>query len=282
MTLIDALLLGFLQGITEFLPVSSSGHLVLMENYLKLDAVALKNFDIAVHFGTLLAILIYFRRDFFQIIRGAWAFAAKFLSRIPGLKGIGTHEIGKKTEQGTMLFKFLIIATIPAVLIGYFFGDFLDDKFRNPLSVAIMMIAVGVFFFVAEYVAVRIKPAKLTLLNTVIIGIAQACALVPGISRSGSTISTGLIQGIKRDEAARFSFLLGSVAITAAVLLSIYKAYKGDFILPPSDILVAGIASSFTAGLASIAFLMRFLKKHTLHIFGLYRVILGFVILYLM
>lgn len=268
MTILEALQLGVLQGITEFLPISSSGHLILAESFMKLKVEDLKSFDVAIHFGTLLAIFIYFWKDYVKIF---WGFMAVFT--------------GKKSEEireSRKLLRYLVLATVPAVLVGLFFGDFLDERFRNATSVAIMLIVVGIFFFVAEYVAVRIKNAQLNQTNSFVIGLAQACALIPGVSRSGATISSGLIQGIKRDEAARFSFLLGSVAITAAVALSVYKMAKGEFALPATDILIAGIFSSFVAGYIAIAFLMKFLKKHTLHIFGLYRVVLGFVILYLM
>ena len=277
MDIISALILGLVQGITEFLPISSSGHLVIAESWFKLNVESLKSFDIAVHFGTLLAILMYFRKDYVFLLRSlAHLVERKFhLLR-------GAREIGEKIELivGVKMCGYLALGTVPAVLVGAFFGDFLDLYFRNPFWVAVMMIAVGVFFFIAEYVAVRAKTADFNLKNTALIGIAQACALVPGVSRSGATISSGLALGLKREAAARFSFLLGSVAIAAASLLALYKVVKGDVILPSSDLLGAGILASFIAGYAAIAFLMRFLKHHTLHIFGVYRVVVGFAILY--
>jgi undecaprenyl-diphosphatase len=142
------------------------------------------------------------------------------------------------------------------------------------------MITVGVFFFLAEYIAARRPNSPFNWVNTMLIGVAQACALIPGISRSGSTISTGLMTGIKREEAARFSFLLGSIAIAAAFALSALKVIKGDLVIANYDVILVGIISSFVSGYAAIAFLMQYLKKHTLHIFGLYRVILGFAILF--
>jgi|WetSurMetagenome_2_1015567.scaffolds.fasta_scaffold70896_2 undecaprenyl-diphosphatase len=274
MNILDALLLGALQGLTEFLPISSSGHLILAENLLHLDVEALKSFDIAVHFGTLIAILIYFRKDFVRLFKGAVFVLFRFK--------IGkTHEAEEPEASGKMV-KFILAATIPAILIGAFFADFLDEYFRNPLSVGIFMIAVGVYFFLAEYIAARRPTSSFSWFNTMLIGISQACALIPGISRSGATISTGLVAGIKREEAARFSFLLGSVAIAGAFVLSLYGAYKGKVVLPDKDVLLMGIASSFVFGYASIAFLMRFLKNHTLHVFGVYRVVLGFAILALL
>ena len=278
MTIIDSLFLGLLQGITEFLPISSSGHLVIAESWFKLNVEAMKSFDIAVHFGTLLAILIYFRKDFWYLLRSL----AHFVERKTGfLRGKKSVEEKIELKVGVRMCGYLALGTVPAVLVGAFFGDFLDLFFRNVFWVAVMMIIVGVLFFVAEFLAVRVKSADFNLKNTVLIGIAQACALIPGVSRSGATISAGLAAGLKREEAARFSFLLGSVAIAAATVLSVYKGMKGELTFPSADILSAGVIASFVSGYAAIAFLMRFLKNHTLHVFGVYRVVLGFAILYL-
>lgn len=273
MDIFSALFLGVLQGITEFLPISSSGHLVLAEHFMKLDVEAMKSFDVAVHFGTLLAILIYFRKDFWALIKGSFWYAGKVL----GIK----KEMTPQLKDSASLSGWIILATVPAVIVGLFFADYLDANFRNANSVAVMMIAVGVLFFVAEYIAVRVAKTGLTMKNTILIGVAQACALIPGVSRSGATISAGLAQGISREAAARFSFLLGAVAITAASALSLYHALKGEIAMPPFDLMSAGIASSFVSGYAAIAFLMRFLKKHTLRVFGVYRVVVGFALLLL-
>lgn len=277
MTIIDSLLLGLLQGITEFLPISSSGHLVIAESWFKLNMEAMKSFDIAVHFGTLLAILIYFRKDFRFLLRSL----AHLVERKTGfLRGNKSVEEKIELKVGVKMCGYLLLGTVPAVIVGAFFGDFLDSYFRNVFWVAVMMIVVGVLFFVAEFIFVRVKPAEFNLKNTVLIGIAQAVALIPGVSRSGATISAGLAQGLKREEAARYSFLLGSIAIAAATALSVYKGMKGELVFPSADILSAGVIASFLSGYAAIAFLMRFLKNHTLHVFGVYRVVLGFIILY--
>jgi len=279
MTLVEAIVLGVLQGLTEFLPVSSSGHLILAESFMKLNVETLKSFDVAVHFGTLLAIFIYFRRDFAHLIRGCANLINGSISLILHRKDRSAKK--KEGLESTKMIGYLAVATVPAVLVGAFFSDFLEAQFRNATSVAVMLIIVGVLFFVAEYVAVRVKHSGFNLKNTVLIGIAQACALIPGVSRSGATISTGLASGIRREDAARFSFLLGSIAIAAATALSVYKVAKGEFALPATDVLLTGIAASFVSGYAAISFLMKFLKKHTLHVFGIYRVILGFAILFL-
>lgn len=268
MSLFDAFILGVLQGITEFLPISSSGHLIILETFLKLPLDQTKGFDVALHFGTLLAIFCYFWKDFRDLIK---AFLSFIIPRKKMAAGIA--------EASRSLVKYLILATLPAIAVGLFLNDYLDEMFRSAKSVAVVLIIVGVLFFVVEAVARKKKHEPFTFSNTFLIGIAQAVALIPGVSRSGATISAGLVQGIKREEAARFSFLLGSIAITAATVLSVYKVWKGEFVLPGIEILLVGIITSFVSGLVVVAFLMKFLKKHTLNVFGVYRILLGIVLL---
>jgi len=265
MNIFHAIFLGILQGITEFLPVSSSRHLIVAEAWLNLPVNDLSSFDVAVHFGTLLAIFLYFRQDLWRMI-------------IAFINIILKKDV--KKEDSSMIL-YLIIGTVPAVTIGLFFNEYIKSIFRNSTSVAIMLIIVALFFVFAEFIKKRVKSTKVGLSQAIIIGCAQALALVPGVSRSGITISSGLVQGVDREKAARFSFLLGSVAITAATVLSVYKVYKGDFPLPPFDILATGIISSFLAGYASVSLLMRFLKAHSLHIFAVYRIALALIILFL-
>lgn len=276
MSILEALVLGILQGITEFLPISSSGHLVVAESLMKLPVESLKSFDIAIHFGTLLAILIYFYKDFLAILAGDIQF-----ENITAKTADGDAQTSLIKRKRPML-GYLIIGTVPAVIVGLFLGDWLDEFFRNKTSVAITLMLVGLLFFVAEWINKKVPATKINLKNTVLIGIAQSIALIPGVSRSGSTISAGLSLGLKREESARFSFLLGGVAIAAATAFSCYKIFKGEFTLPQWDILITGVLSSFAVGLLAISFLMRYLKKHTLNIFAFYRIILGLVVLFLL
>ncbi len=257
-----ALLLGILQGVTEFLPISSSGHLVLGESLFNLQVADLQSFDIAVHFGTLLAIFVYFRRDIGRLLIA--------------LGGILARKHVPKSDKS--MIGYLLIGTVPAVIVGLFFGDFIEENFRGVKSVAMMFLFVAAFFLVAEYMKKRTKDTKIGLVQAVLIGCVQAIAIIPGISRSGCTIGAGLLQGVNREEAARFSFLLGAVAISAATALSLYKASKGLMILPSAEILTVGIISSFAAGYLSVSFLMKFLKSHTLHIFSAYLALLSLFI----
>lgn len=280
MTIFESLILGLLQGITEFLPISSSGHLVLVESFMELPVKDLLVFDIAVHFGTLLAIFIYFRADFWSLLKAFWGMRL--------VKWKDLRSGGRSWDKDEKMIGYLIVGTIPAVIVGLLFGDLLESVFRSSLSVAVVMILVAVYYVVAENVAKRfvgdkrsgysdedglpekVGAKKFGLAQAVIIGIAQAAALVPGISRSGSTIATGLTQGLARREAARFSFLLGAVAITAATSLSIVKMIVGDFAIPDVAVLFTGIVSAFISGYASVWFLMLFLRKHSLVVFSVY------------
>jgi undecaprenyl-diphosphatase len=261
MSLVEALLLGLLQGVTEFLPISSSGHLILAESYMELPMEDLIPFDIAVHFGTLIAIFIYFRKDFYRLF-------AAFFDFVIGRK---SEDFGKERR----MILFLIIGTLPAVFVGLLAADFLEENFRDIKMVALMLFLTAGYFFLAEFISKRKSSSSIGFWKAVLIGVAQAFALLPGISRSGSTISTGVILGLTRHEAARFSFLLGSIAITAATLLSVLKVFKGEFMLLDADVMIIGIVAACLAGILSIHYLLKFLKNHSLNIFAVYLLVLA-------
>lgn len=273
MSLWNAFLLGALQGLTEFLPVSSSGHLVLLESWLHLPLESLKSFDIAVHFGTLLAIMVYFWKDILGLIKAFFLTIGQLFLR-------HRKPFSDSMNESRQLLGNIILATIPAIIIGLTLGDWLDEMFRNPKSVAIFMMSVGALFFVVEYIFSKLQTKKIGLVEAVLMGFAQCLALIPGVSRSGITISAGLVQGVKRDDAARFSFLLGAAAIFGATIFGLVAVMKGKYSLPEPAALFTGIATSFVFGLAAISFFMQFVKKNTLRIFGAYRIILGLIILF--
>ncbi|QQR54679.1 undecaprenyl-diphosphate phosphatase [Candidatus Peregrinibacteria bacterium] len=238
MSLFDACLLGLLQGITEFLPISSSGHLVVAETLLGLHVDGLKDFDVALHVGTLLAILVYFRKDLLNFKWWPW----------------------------------LILGSVPAALIGFTLEDQIDALFRSASSVAILMILVGLLFFIPQ----RREDRPLTWWRALLMGCGQAIAIIPGVSRSGATIFTGMQLGLKREDAARFSFLLGSIAIAGAGLLKALDTAQLS-IAPP--ILLAALLSAFFSSLLVASWLMKFLKKHSFRAFGIYRIIFGITLL---
>lgn len=250
MTIFQSIILGIIQGVTEFLPVSSSGHLVVFETIFGLKVADLLDFDIMIHLGTLLAILIYFRKDILELL--------KF--------------------KNPQMIANLIIATIPAVIIGLLYKDQIEETFRSVTSVSILMMTVGALFFIPEKFFIK-AAKKLNLKNSFVIGLAQSLALIPGVSRSGATILTGTWLGIERKEAARFSFLLGSIAIAGAGVLGLKDMNNLGL---PNEILFTGFLSSFIAGIISIKFLMGFLKKYSLKAFGLYRIVFGILLLLFM
>jgi len=263
MGLFEALFLGLLQGLTEFLPISSSGHLVIVETFLKLDVEKLKIFDVMLHLGSLSAIIIYFWKDFMGLVKGFLAF-------------LRLYKTNPHIQIYQKLIGFLIVATIPAVIIGLLFGDSIDYLFRNVWYIGIFMIIVGEVFILAEKALAKYKVKKeIGLKQALIIGCAQALALAPGISRSGSTISAGLFLGIPREKAARFSFLMAIPAIIGAgVLTGVKDLTAGDFNFEIATMLV-GFLASLLASFAAVYFLMRFLKNNTLRPFAYYLFVVG-------
>lgn len=264
---LEALWLGLTQGITEFLPISSSGHLVLLEDFFELPVKGLKNFDVVVHLGTLLAILAYFWRDIWVILRSIFAVLSRKKSseKLFGVKPI-------------IFVWFLILGTIPAVIVALTAEDLIDDFFRDSLNVAYSFLATGIFFIFAEYFVKKVKSSKLNAKKSIWIGIFQAIAIIPGISRSGSTIGAGLLGGISRAEAAHFSFILGIPALLGA---GIFIAFKNDpaTMTFSNEAYLIGFTSAFVSGYLSILFLMKFLKKHSLAWFSIYLIPLGIYLL---
>lgn len=259
MALIEVIILGIVQGLTEFIPVSSSGHLVLFQEVLNVEAAGLL-FDVALHLGTLLALLIYFKNDIVQIIRG-------FLT-------------GQQTE--TNLVKLITVATIPAVIAGLLLEEVAATTFRSP---ELVMVTLGLFGFVmllAERSAQNLKQNDDSTISTkqaITVGVCQAFAIVPGVSRSGVTISAGLFVGLTRVAAARFSFLLAIPIIlgaSAKVMLS-----EGAFATIGSQSVEFGLGfvAAFISGLLAIRFLLKFVARHSIAAFAYYRFALAIVIL---
>jgi undecaprenyl-diphosphatase len=264
---IQALLLGIVQGLTEFLPVSSSAHLILLPwcfhwNSPLVDSLT---FDIALHAGTLLAILWYFWRDWVELITGFFRILAR-------------RRVEDFRER---MIVYIILSTIPAALAGFFLEKTIEGGFRNPALIVFPLIAVSFLMIYAERRPHAPHPLeKLTLKDSLIIGCAQALALLPGVSRSGITITTGLLRGYRREAATRFSFLLSTPVIAGAALL--HLGHYPKEIASEWPIFAVGFASSGVVGYLAVAFLMRYLKQHTLNIFAGYRLVLaGAVILWI-
>lgn len=256
--LIEAVILGVVQGLTEFLPVSSSGHLLLGQYFLGLDQDRFGlSFDVALHMGTLVAVVSYFWRD---LIRMALAF----------LRSFGNRDLVNDPDQ--RLAYLVIASTIPAALIGYLFEGFFEDTIRSPWVVVFNFVLVGVLFLVAEAAASRSRRAtKLGFGEAVGIGLAQAAALVPGVSRSGATITLGLFLGLRREEAARFSFLMSVPIIAGAGGLQLAEVITSGMSTHELLLFVTGFVSSAVVGYFTIRFLLHYLTGHSLRAFAYYR-----------
>ncbi len=259
----SAMILGLIQGITEFLPISSSGHLVISEHFLKIpmETSQLFTFDIFLHGASLLAIVLYFWRDWWEVLKELFGMLKK-----------------RNLDTDSMAFK-LAIATIPAIIAALLLEDLISNYLRNLKSIAIFFILVGLLFFYTSQRGHWNFRKKVSLKKAIIIGCAQALALIPGVSRAGSTIATGTLLGLKREHAARFSFMLGGIAILAANVYALISLSTGEAEWPKLSFLLAGSITTFISSLLAISFLLRFLKKNTLRPFGIYLVLAGITIL---
>lgn len=260
MTFIDGIILGAVQGATEFLPVSSTGHLILLRDLLGINTAGGLAFDAVLQLGTAFAVLAYFRRDIWRLL----------IATVKIIFGRGSSV--PKTDRSLILA--LIVGTIPAVLLGLVLEQTMETVFRNALLVAVALIAGSILFVAAERFSRRRSDAP-TVRQGFWIGLFQALALVPGVSRSGATISGGLFFGLTRDAAARFAFLLSVPVVLGSglkKLLDIAAAPSPDAAILP---LAVGFCVAFATGFACIRFLLGYLKRHTLYAFVWYRLALA-------
>lgn len=261
MNLLYAAFLGILQGATEFLPVSSSGHLALAEAFFHIEEAGL-TFDIALHLGTLLAILAYFRNDFY---------------------GMGLALIGRDTsadaKQRRRMSIYIALATIPAVAAGLLCGDAAETLLRGPATVAFSLSAAGFFLWLAEKKGDRQRSyGAITMKDAIIIGLAQALALIPGVSRSGSTMTAGLFLGLNRSASAQFSFLLSAPIIFGAGIYKIPKIINLGLDQSQMLFYLTGFLSSAVSGYLVIALLMRYVRTKSLTVFAYYRFCLSAIV----
>jgi len=257
MNIINSIILGIVQGLTEFLPVSSSGHLVIFQELLKYNKPGIL-FEIIVHIGTLTAVIVYFRKDIVKLIIALFNW-----------KKDRDNEI--KSYQ--LMLLHLIIASIVTGIIGLIFQDILESFFDNILLVSIMLLVTGLILFISDKVK-NTDREQLNLPTSLFIGFAQSIAIIPGISRSGSTVSAGIFAGLKRDVAVRFAFLLSIPAIIGAVILKskeLSDVLTHDLLLP---YLLAGISAAIV-GYLSISLLIQLIRKAKLIYFSIYCWIVG-------
>ena len=262
MTIFQAIIFGAVQGLTEFLPISSTAHLILLPWAADWPDPGL-SFDVALHLGTLIALLVYFWADWMALITSA----------------LGVVR-GRTKAPDARMAMMVVAATIPGAIAGALFEHKIEDALRAPQVIALMLIALALILVVAELIGRRKKSLdEISWGNAIAVGIAQALAIVPGVSRSGITISAGLFAGMKRETAARFSFYLSMPLIAGAVakkMLDVLKEGAGFERLLP---FVVGIAVSGIVGYLAIAFMLRYLQTRTTYLFVYYRIALGIAVL---
>jgi undecaprenyl-diphosphatase len=260
MTPLQAIALGILQGLSEFLPISSSAHLTLAPWLFGWEDPGLA-FDVALHFGTLLAVLWYFRMEWIQLVKAAF-----------GIITTGRIETPEKRRV-----IYLIVATIPGAIGGFLFQSRAETAFRDPKIIAVALILMGIILWLVDkLVDQRRILGEMRWIDALLIGLSQVIALIPGVSRSGSTITTGRGLRFDRESAAEFSFLMSMPIIAAAVVLEGPKALHAGGL---TNELMSGVVASAISGWLAISILMRYVSRHSYGIFAFYRVALGLAVL---
>jgi undecaprenyl-diphosphatase len=264
----ETIFLGILQGITEFFPISSSGHLLIAEHFFGLDVEQLKAFDVVLHAGTLLALVILFWREWWGIVIGHWSLV------------IGSDSVVKKNSRE--LFWKLVVATIPAAVVGLTLGDWIDEFTRGDqrvIIVAVFFLVTAGLLFAAEKLGKK-NSDKVGWRQVGLMGFFQALALLPGVSRSGATITAGMLGGLRREFAAKFSFLMLAPATLGAVILILQKVWVGEFTLPPIKFTLIGFFISALSSFVFASLLLRLVKKYSLVWFSIYLVLVAIGLLY--
>lgn len=259
MDILQSFLLGLIQGLTEFLPISSSGHLVLGKHILGVEVETGITFEVVVHFGTLCSILVYYRKIIGELITS-------------GLSFFGAPSENKE-DPNVKLIGFILVSMIPAMIIGFTLEEQIEFIFSSPLIVSGMLIVTGLMLFSTKFV--KDTPNEVSLGKSFLIGIAQALAMIPGISRSGSTISTALWLGVKREAAANFSFLMLIPVIGGAMLLEVKELIEIGISDAALINLVIGFLASFISGYYALKYLIIILKRRGFHYFAYYCWIVG-------
>ena len=253
-TYIQSIILGIVQGLTELLPISSSAHLTLIPWIFNWEGLS-DSFDVALHFGTLLAIGLFFFKDWIELIKGGYNLAIK----------------KQKSTEGKM-FWYIVLATIPGGIIGFLLDHFLEDALKTPLIIATALIIMGIILYFADKKCkAEISYEKMGLKQTFLIGLSQALAFIPGVSRSGVTMTMGRLLKVDRESVAKYSFMLSAPIVLAATIFKFASfTLNAEFFI--------GVLTSFLVGVAVIKFLMQYLKKGSFKIFAIYRVVAGLAV----
>lgn len=251
----QSIILGIVQGLTELLPISSSAHLTLIPWIFNWSGLS-ESFDVALHFGTLLAIGLFFFKDWMELIKGGYKLAVK----------------KEKSTEGRM-FWYIVLATIPGGIIGFLLDHFLENALKAPLIIATALIVMGIILYVVDKnCKSKISYEKMGLKETFLIGLSQALAFIPGVSRSGVTMTTARILKVDRESAAKYSFMLSAPIVLAATIFKF-----SSFTLSLEFFI--GVITSFLVGVGVIKFLLQYLKKGSFKVFAIYRVIAGLAVI---
>ena len=267
MTIIQSAILGIVQGLGEFLPISSTAHLAIAPYFFHWNDPGL-GFDVALHVGTLIALLLFFWKDWVEII---FNFQFSIFNKFSKSKKIENNKYAKNPN----LLLYLAIATIPGAIFGFLLESKAETVFRNPLLIAGTLSIMGLILFLVDRYASKIKDInKITVKDSILIGLSQAIAIIPGVSRSGATITAGRALGINRIDAARFSFLLSAPIIFGAAMVKLPKMFHEGIDLN----IIIGIIFSALSGYLAIKYLLKFLEKYSYAVFFWYRLALALII----
>jgi len=262
----EVIILGIIQGVAEFLPISSSAHLLIFRDVFGIGRDIIGSdidlaFDIALHFGTLCAIGVYFFKDFLKMF-------------------ISGFTKGVKEKEGRMLW-YIVAATIPAAIVGVLFEDIIDSFFRKQfILIALALIFMGILIYYADKKMPSKKNLdKMTIKDALLVGCSQVFALIPGFSRSGTTIAASRVLKINKEDAAKFSFYLSAPVVLGSVVLTLLEDGMITLIGANIWIFIVGVLVSFVSGLLCISFLLKYLRKNDFKLFMLYRIILGIIVI---
>ncbi|MTI88912.1 MAG: undecaprenyl-diphosphate phosphatase [Balneolaceae bacterium] len=259
MDLLQSFLLGLIQGLTEFLPISSSGHLALTKFFLGGDLEAGITFEVVVHFGTLCSILIYYRELIGNLLKS-------------GIGFLGSPK-QKKSDPDVKMLGFILVSMIPAMAVGFTLESYIEEVFSNQVTVSSMLLVTGCILFGTKFISDNVKLVNLP--RSFVIGLAQAFAILPGISRSGSTISMALFLGVRRDEAANFSFLMVIPVIAGAMLLKVKEMIEVGVSDAQMLSLIVGFFTAFISGYFALKYLILILRRKGFHFFAYYCWLVG-------
>lgn len=274
MDILQSIILGILQGLGEFLPISSTAHLILAPYFLNWEDPGL-SFDVALHVGTLVSVIAFFWRDWLCILKLAFQDMSK--NQKARLAGDLAKQVKTSNEYPKNLLWLLIVASVPGAVFGFLLDDYAENAFRNPLIIAFTLSVVGLVLYLVDRYSSHKKDIKnVSVADSIIIGLSQAVAIIPGVSRSGATMTTALARGFSREQAARFSFLLSTPIIFGAAVMKVPELFETGITAP----MIFGILAAAISGYLAIKYMLRFIQKVGYAPFFWYRLLLTLLIVF--